>query len=106
MRFTGPVFGALVRTPPERRSERALSHSLAILEAQLVKAEARLDGRPFLVGDSLTLADIQFGHILYRYFDLPIPRQERPSLAAYYTRLTQRPAFAEHVMISYESLRA
>ena len=43
---------------------------------------------------------------LYRYFDLDIPRAETPHMRAYYDRLAARPAYAEHVMISYDSLRA
>jgi glutathione S-transferase len=37
-----------------------------------------LEGRPFLLGDALTLADITAGTSLYRYFELEI---ERPRLA-------------------------
>ena len=57
------------------------------------------------VSFDFTLADIQFGHVLFRYFDIPIGRQERPALRRYYDALTARPAFREHVMMSYEELR-
>jgi len=45
------------------------------------------------------------GHVLYRYFDIPIDRQDRPALRRYYDALTERPTFREHVMIPYEELR-
>ena len=32
-------------------------------------------------------------------------RRDRPTLAAYYQRLTERPAYASHVMVPYDVLR-
>ncbi|EIW0759877.1 glutathione S-transferase, partial [Klebsiella pneumoniae] len=45
------------------------------------------------------------GHVLYRYFAIDIPRRPLPHLAAYYARLTSRPAFRQHVMVSYDELK-
>jgi glutathione S-transferase len=72
---------------------------------KLAIAEARLQREVFLAGSDFTLADIQFGHVLYRYFDIDIVRPDFPALRRYYDRLAERPAFREHVMISYEELR-
>lgn len=105
MAFTSPVFWNVVRTPMRDRNSAAIRSALDSLEANLVIAEARLLQHAFLVGDAFTLADIQFGHILFRYFDIDIERADLPGLAAYFKRLTKRPAFAEHVMVSYEELR-
>ena len=69
-------------------------------------AEAQLARHQFLAGDEFTLADIQLGHVLYRYFDMTIARPEHPKLREYYDRLAARPAFQEHVMVTYEDLRA
>ena len=46
------------------------------------------------------------GHVLYRYMTLDFDKAETPHIDAYYTRLTQRPAYRDNVMVSYESLRA
>jgi hypothetical protein len=43
--------------------------------------------------------------VLFRYFDIPIARQDRPTLRRYYDALVTRPAFCEHVMVSYEELK-
>lgn len=67
--------------------------------------DARIGACPYLGGDSLTWADIMAGHLLYRYFDLTFARAPLPALEAYYNRLCARPAFARHVMVSYEPLR-
>ncbi|MEW6644216.1 MAG: glutathione S-transferase family protein [Pseudomonadota bacterium] len=105
MAFTGPVFGRLVRTAPSRQDRAALLQAVADLDRALDIAAARLASRPFLAGEGFTLADIQFGHVLYRYFDIPIPHPPRPALSRYYEILTDRPAFREHVMVSYDELR-
>ncbi len=104
--FTGPIFWAVVRTPPSRRDPAALARALAAHDRNMAILEDRLGGNRWVMGADFTLADIVIGHVLYRYFTIEIARPERPVLAAYYRRLTERPAFAEHVMVSYEPLRA
>lgn len=103
--FTVPVFWPMVRTPAAERDEAALAHALALLGEKLTIAEAELERHAFLAGDHLTVADIQLGHLLYRYFTIDIPRAGRPALDAYYKRLTERPAYREHVMVSYDALK-
>jgi glutathione S-transferase len=105
LNFSGPIFWQVVRTPPARRDANALKQATGILDRYLDIAETQLSAAPFLCGDDLTLADIQFGHLLYRYFTLEIERPERPRLRAYYERLVARPAYREHVMIPYDELR-
>jgi glutathione S-transferase len=104
--FTEPVFWAVVRTPAAKRDGAALARALKRLEAVLDRLEARLDASPFVGGRSFSFADILVGHVLYRYFDIDIPRPPRPALERYYAALSVRPAFREHVAVSYESLRA
>ena len=59
-----------------------------------------------LLGDSLTLADVVIGHLLFRWFTMDIPRAANPVVEAYYHRLTERRAYRDHVMVSYDVLRA
>jgi glutathione S-transferase len=99
-------FGRVIRTAKSDRDEAAVREALRILANRLNIAEAQLRRHAFLAGDNFTLADIQFGHVLYRYFDITIDRPEHPALQRYYDRLKRRPAFQEHVMVSYEELRA
>lgn len=105
MAFTAPVFWRVVRTVPRDRDPAAIAAALRTLDAKLDIAEARLSRHAHLAGDDLTLADIQFGHVLYRYFDIAIARPDRPALRRYHDALTRRPAYREHVMVSYEELR-
>ena len=103
--FTAPVFWRVVRTTEAERDPEAIRDAVMRLEKTLRIADARLAEQAFLVGDDFTLADIQFGHVLFRYFDVDIDRADMPGLARYYERLCTRPAFREHVMVSYEELR-
>ncbi len=105
LNFTGPVFWRVIRTAPAEQDPLAISQAVADLDRFLDIAEARLSSTHFLAGDDFTLADIQFGHVLFRYYDIPIDRQSRPALRRYYDSLTARTAFREHVMVSYEELR-
>jgi glutathione S-transferase len=105
LNFTGPIFWRVVRTAPQDRDETAIAQAMQVLDEKLDIAEAQLARHAFLAGEDFTLADIQFGHVLYRYFDIAIARPVRPALQRYYDGLTTRPAFREHVMVSYEELR-
>jgi glutathione S-transferase len=105
MNFTEPVFWRVARTVPKDHDQAAIANAIRVLDRYLAIAEARLARHAYLVGDDLTLADIQFGHVLYRYFDIPIARAAHPASRRYYHRLTERPAFREHVMVSYDELR-
>ena len=103
--FTSPVFWKVVRTPPSKQDPVAIADALGNLDKFLDIAETRLATIPYLVGEHLTLADIQFGHCLFRYYDIDIERTKHPHVRRYYDMLSVRPAFQEHVMLSYEELR-
>ncbi len=105
MAFTAPVFWQVVRTPQEAQDWNQIRKAVAALETKLGIAEQQLTNHPFLAGPDFTLADIQFGHILYRYYDIDIDRADLPRLKRYYYRLTERIAFRAHVMVPYEELR-
>lgn len=103
--FSIPLFWPMVRLPPEKSNPETLENALIKLNKFLAIADDRLARNRFLVSDNFTLADIIFGHSLYRYFDIDIPRAEFNNLARYYQLLTERAAFRDTVMVSYEELR-
>ncbi|MGF1456720.1 MAG: glutathione S-transferase family protein [Alphaproteobacteria bacterium] len=104
MVFANEVFAQIVRTPPSRRDQPRIDRGLQTLQDRFEIAEGQFQQQDYLAGNNFTLADIPFGHILYRYFMLPVERPPRPALDAYYARLRERPAFAEHIMVSFEAL--
>ncbi|SHK03625.1 glutathione S-transferase [Shimia gijangensis] len=103
--FTVPVFWQVVRTAPKDQDPAAIARALDGLSVKLAIAEEQVSKHAYLAGDQFSLADIQLGHVLYRYFDIDIARPEWPALEAYYARLKTRAAYRNTVMISYEELR-
>ena len=103
--FTGPVFWRVIRTAAAEHNQPAIRAAVTTLEHKLAIAEAQLGRNKFLAGNSFCLADVQFGHILYRYYNIEITRKALPNLARYYGGLTQRQAYRDHVMLSYDDLR-
>jgi len=99
------VFWQLIRTPEAERSAAAIAEGAAKLKDLMALADDRLGDGPFLNGADLSFADIMLGHTLYRYYTLDFERAATPNLDAYYARLSERAAYREHAMISYESLR-
>jgi glutathione S-transferase len=104
--FLGNVFLPMMRNRPGERDEAALAKGLANLGKVMRVLDGRLAQGAYLGGEEPCFADIVAGVLLYRYFTLEIERPDLPHLAAYYERLTKRPAYARHVMISYDFMRA
>lgn len=103
--FTVPIFWAVARTAPSKRNAEAIHQAISDFEGFLAIADAQLAQRSFLASNNFSVADIQFGHVLYRYFDIDIQRSNLSNIEAYFRQLSQREAFTEHVAISYEELR-
>ena len=100
------VFWQLVRTKAADRDMNVVREGAAALRELMPRIDARLGEGDYLGGDDVCFADIVAGHVLYRYYTLDFDKAATPNLDAYYARLTARPAYAENVMVSYESLRA
>ncbi len=103
--LTHGVFWQLVRTPKAERNAALIADGEAKLKTLSGILDKRLGSGPYLHGEKVCFADIMIGHALYRYFTLEFDRADAPNLKAYYDRLQERPAYREHVMVSYESLR-
>jgi glutathione S-transferase len=95
------LFWAIVRTEPAGRDhtgiaklQKAAEEALAILDHQLSKAG-------YVLGDALTMADIPFGALAYRYLNLEIDRPSFPHIEAWHSRLLERPAFRKHVALPF-----
>ena len=95
------LFWGMVRTPEATRDMEAVRRAVGESAACWSILDARLsDGRPFLEGDALTLADIVLGAFARRWYG-PEVRVEGmpdfPALAAWYARLGERPGFRRWV---------
>ncbi|HRD76316.1 MAG TPA: glutathione S-transferase family protein [Hyphomicrobiaceae bacterium] len=98
-------FLGLIRTPASERNAPAVEAAARRAADKLALLNAQLADRPFIMGDQLTIADIPVGSLMYRYFNLAIPRPKMPHVEAWYARLMARPAFQTHVMIEFNSMK-
>ena len=57
--------------------------------------EARLEGRPFIMGGTLTVADFSAGCFAGMAKALPVPLKDYPNITGWYDRLEAIPAWAE-----------
>jgi len=99
------VFWAFYRTPEHLRDWPAIKQKIARCAKHFELLDRVLAERPFLAGDSLTLADIPAGTALYRYYELEIERPRVPNVDAWYARLQAREAYQRYVMVPFGELR-
>jgi glutathione S-transferase len=98
-------FLGLIRTPAKDRNVAAIETAARRAGENLAILDAQLAGRPYILGDQLTVADIANGSLMYRYFNLEIPRPRLANVEAWYQRLTERKPYQEHVMIDFQALK-
>ena len=103
--FLTGVFWGWYRTPEAQRDARAVETALAACARHFELLDKVLADRPFLGGDTPSLADIPAGTHLYRYYELEIDRPATPNVEAWYARLRERPAYREHVMIPFGEMK-
>lgn len=89
----------LVRSPPEKRDMAVVEAAVARMGQMLGHVDAALAGQPYLSGESVGIGDIPAGTLAQAWFALPIERPELPHLAAWFARLSERPAYRKAVLI-------
>jgi glutathione S-transferase len=99
------LFWAYWRTPEKDRSEDAIRGFEQKVAANLALLDKRLAAQPYIAGGNVTLADIPNAVHLFRYYTMGRPVPKFAHVEAWYERLKQRPAYAQHVMVSYDELR-
>lgn len=104
--FIDGIFWAYFRTPPSRRDSAQIARNVQHCGEIFQRLDALLDREAVLAQQQPSLADIPIAVNLYRYFELDIARPPLPRIEAWYARLRERPAYREHVMVSFEELRA
>jgi glutathione S-transferase len=92
------LFQGLVRTPPEKRDNAAITAAIDEAAAIWTIIDDRLQHLHYVAGNEFTLADIAFGVHAHRWLNMDIPgRPAAPHLTTWYHRLLERPAFKQHV---------
>ena len=92
------MFGHKVRTQPDQRDLEKIAKLRDDAHEALTILDGHLADRPYVCGDSFTMADIPLGCVVYRYFNVEVERRPLPNVEAWYRRLAQRPAYQKHVM--------
>lgn len=98
------LFWGFYRTPEAQRNARRNGALVADCASAIASLDLQLQTRPFVAGQTLTMADIPAGTLMFRYFGMEIERPEAPALEAWRNRLAARPAYREHVMRPFEEL--
>jgi glutathione S-transferase len=93
-----PVFHGLVRTAPEKRNAQTIEAGRVAWTKAMTILDWGLQGHDYVVGDSVSVADVALGPITYRWFELPIERPALKALEAWYRRLKERAPYRKHVM--------
>lgn len=93
------LFWELIRTPPEKRNPELIERSHKSLCDIWARLDRALAGRKYVTGSNLTVGDIPVGAWAFRWYALPIERPDLKNLKSWYERLTERPAYREHVML-------
>jgi len=94
-----PIFWGLVRTAPEERDPDQIRAAVEKGYQIWGILDAHLSDRPYVAGDRFTMGDIPLGPQIHRWMMLVEDRPSMPNLEAWYTRLTQRPAYEKNCMI-------
>lgn len=103
--FLDGVFWGFYRTPAHLRDLKAVQAKVAACAAHMRLLDEVLSDRAYLGGNTLGLADIPAGAILFRYFELEIERPGVPKVEAWYARLRESAAYRTHVMVRFEDLK-
>ena len=96
-----PVFVNLVRTPEAKRDMSLVDQKIDATNQQLKILDQHLANRSYILGHQFSMADIPSGALIYKYYNLDIPRIDLPNIEAWYQRLLERPAYQQHAAFAF-----
>lgn len=82
-------FWGLVRSPGAKTPQE-IDAARAQCETAFAALDHWLSTRPFIAGDHFGMADCVLAPAVHRWFNLPLVREEKPHLQAYYERFMPR----------------
>ena len=94
-----PVFRPLVEGSPAARQPHLLQPVVEKLNDAYAILDHHLNDQAYVAGEGFSVCDIPVGIHAYRFFTLDIARRPLPALEARYARLTEWPAYRQHVTI-------
>ena len=93
-----PVFlGLQVKMAPYKDDKQSIENGIKEWTRQMQLLDAHLaKSGPYVCGPSFTIGDILVGLIVNRWFGIAFERPLLAAVAAYYERLSERPAYREY----------
>ena len=101
----GVCFLGMIRTAASDRDTAGIAAAAKRAGDKLGILDRHLDGRAFICGDQLTMADIAVGTMMYRYFNLALERPALGNVEHWYVRLSARKPYQEHVMVDFQAMK-
>ncbi len=101
----GVCFLGMIRTAAKDRDTAGIAAAAKRAGDKLGILDRHLDGRAFICGDQLTMADIAVGTMMYRYFNLALERPALGNVEHWYGRLSSRKPYQEHVMVDFQAMK-
>ena len=93
-----PVFRGMVRTAPEDRDIELIERARSALSKKMAILDSALANQRYLAGDTFTMGDIPLGIAAWRWFNMPIDREDYPHLESWCDKLSERPGYQKHIM--------
>lgn len=94
----GPVFVGLIRTPPEKRNPDAIAKGRNDFSKAISVLEWWFKDHDWLSGKDFGFGDIAPAPFVYRWFNLPIEREDYPNVKRWYDKIASRPGFKKYVI--------
>jgi len=94
-----PLFLQLIRVKPEERDANLIKTARDKAAAAFAILDKHVAKNSYVAGANFTMGDIPLGIAVYRWYTLPIERENYPALKGWYDRICERAAFRKNVMI-------
>lgn len=97
-RAAEPVWIGMVLTPAGHRDMTAIGKARDALSKKVAMLDKHLAGSKYIAGDTITIGDMPLAILTYRWFEMPIEREDYPNLGRWYDSIAARPAFKKNVI--------
>ena len=93
------IFWNVVRHPPDKRDLDAVTSATKEAELLWTILDAELAQKKFLGGEAPSISDIPIGCAIHRWSAMDFKKSSFPNVEAWYTRLSERLAYQQNVML-------
>lgn len=93
------LFWQLIRTEAAKQDEAKIQNSIVQASRFWTMLDQHLATHDYILGESLSIADIPLGCSAYRWHTLEIDRPDLPNLRTWWEKLVDRSVYRESVMI-------